>query len=163
MNEKTGTINCNCNNMHLLKKLDYKGFMASFCGVLLVILKLFFIVPIMDFYIRPNVPLLEVKNFQYEPLPNKLITIALDKEGWIWVNDIRITDPSKLEVILEDEILARKQLEQKVLLLVDESIPFEKVVQVLRVLPKVGIKTVGLVTGGQLNPVIEYMIKKKIP
>ena len=129
MNEKTGTINCNCNNLHLLKKLDYKEFMPSFCGVLLGLLLVFmpFIIfePIdSGWYQHPR--LVEVKNFQYEPFEYIPMTITLDNQGKIWLDGSLLTDtsPSSLEGILKERIEERKLFGRRALLRADKDVEF---------------------------------------
>ncbi|MDQ1354748.1 MAG: Biopolymer transport protein ExbD/TolR [Acidobacteriota bacterium] len=151
------------NQMHLLKKMDYKGFMASLCGVLLAILISFFIVNICDGRIA-RMTLFEVKNYQY--IPNDiLLTIEIPKEGGVWL-DGRILDDnslSKLEGLIEDKFEENAQREVRIRLKADQGVPYGKIVQVLQVLPRVGIKSVFLVTEGDGRPVIDFATRKKIP
>lgn len=152
------------NQMHLLKKMDYKGFMASFCGVLLPVFLLFFIIG--PFYKGPSprITLFELKNYQYE-FRGELLTIEITKEGEVWFyGKIRGDNPfSKLEGFIEDKFEANAQRNVRILLKADQAVPFGKIVEIFQILPRVGIKSVFLVTEGYTYPIIEYIAEKKLP
>jgi biopolymer transport protein ExbD len=152
------------NQMHLLKKMDYKGFMASFCGVLLPVFLLFFIIG--PFYggPSPHITLFEVKNYQYE-FRGELLTIEITKEGEVWFyGKIRGDNPlSKLEGHIEDTFEANARRDVRIQLKADQGVPYGKIVEIFQILPRVGIKSVFLVTEGTAYPIIEFIAEKKLP
>jgi biopolymer transport protein ExbD len=151
------------NQMHLLKKMDYKGFMASFCGILLAILISFYIVTICDGRMA-FMTLFEVKNYQSE-FKAELLTIEIPKEGGVWLEGHILDDNSlsKLEGCIEDKFEANAQRDVKIRLKADQAVPYGKIVQVFQILSKVGIKSVFLVTEGYACPVAEFILGRRIP
>ncbi len=152
------------NQMHLFKKMDYKGFMASLCGVLLPIFLIFFIVTPCGLRRHPRMTLFEVKNYQYE-FRGELLTIEIPKEGGVWLDGTILSDNSlsKLEGLIEDKFEANAQRDVRIRLKADQGVPFGKIVQVLQALPRAGIKSVFLVTEGYTYPMIEFIAEKKLP
>ncbi|HLP45744.1 MAG TPA: biopolymer transporter ExbD [Candidatus Kapabacteria bacterium] len=151
------------NQMHLLRKMDYKGFMASLCGVLLPVVLIYFINGPCDFCPRLRITLFEVKNYQY--VPKDILTIEIPKDGGVQIDCSKIRDDylSKLDLFIEDKFEANGERDVRIGLKADQSVPFGKIVQVLQVLPRAGIKSVFLVTDGYAHTMIEFIANKKFP
>ena len=160
MSEQNLNTNHNRNYLHSLKTLDYRIFIASFCGLILTIFLLLFDYPriiLIRNYI--SIPLIEVRNYDYEPLESGIVTIKLNSQSQISVNNYTLDGYVKFEDYIEDGIII-KNSDRKVLLIVEDTVPFEKVNQILQSLSKIGIKEVGLLAKNPMNPVIKYMREK---
>lgn len=160
MSEQNLNTNHNRNYLHLLKTLDYRIFIASFCGIIIFFLHVFLEFPRYSQYrSHPRIPLIEVHNYDYEPLESGTVTIRLNNQSQISINNHILDDPAKLKIFTEDDLIMRKS-EKKVLLIVEEMVPFEKVNQILQSLSKIRIKKVGLLVESPSNPLVKYMREK---
>jgi biopolymer transport protein ExbD len=84
-------------------------------------------------------------NFDIEPLFG-LPVIYIFKDGTVVLNDRMVEDLEKLTVLIEDEMEKHQPEENKILLKIDEDVPFGRVQEVLRYVRKAQVETVGLIT-----------------
>jgi len=87
----------------------------------------------------------EVTNDEFEAM-DSLPEICIKRDGSIIFDGMIIEDLAKLPVLIEDDMEKHMIIESKILLKIDRDTPFGKVQEVLTLVKKANIETVGLVT-----------------
>lgn len=135
MNKSTGNL-----SQRLFRRPD----VTPYCGILLVILIVFFIVPVSD---RKSVPVIEMPEAQSSDFifgrEDDLFIITIDIEGKIFYNGQRFDSPQYLHIRIE-ETIEELRGKRKVMLRVDKGVSFGKVQEVLKEIKKAGIDQIGL-------------------
>jgi biopolymer transport protein ExbD len=152
--------NNNCKN--LFGKSGYKAFFAPWCGVILIALLISS--PVFGSMGRPYsvVSLPDVKNYQFVEQRGQYPTIVIDQTGKVWLDGCELTDDTKAVIIIEDRMEELKCYKKKVFLKADESVQFGKIVEVLDLLSKAGIKVVAFITDEYAAPIHFFKDLKKI-
>lgn len=116
------------------------------CDILLVLLIIFMVVtPIIKKGV--NVTLPEAANTQIEPESGKMMTVYIQRDGTVYLNDQAVADLNKLATIIEDKMEEGKQEDKtKVLLRADAETEYGTVTSVMDEIRKAQIEFVGLVT-----------------
>lgn len=147
-------------NMNTLQKINYKSFMASICGYLMIILLL------TVFILFPNHPYSmygrfvktpPINNFSYQPLPHEAITITMNQKEEIFIEDEYVFMDQflrKLECVMEEG----RESSRKFLLVISENIPFGKIIPLLKILKELEINSVGLLEKGEIISALHFLV-----
>jgi biopolymer transport protein TolR len=116
------------------------------CDILLVLLIIFMVVtPLVKG--GKHIALPEAGYVESQPHPGGMITVAIKKDGSIFLDLEPIHDLGKLSMMIEDKIAAVKPSEtemSKLLLKADEEIVYGKVTRVMEEIRKARVEIVGL-------------------
>ena len=137
-------------------------FFAPWCGVLLIALLTSSPVFGRMWASYSAVSLPEVKNYQLIEQRGQYPTIVIDEKGKVWIDDCELIDVAKAVIIIEDRMEELKCYKKKVFLKADERVQFGKIVEVLDILSKAGIKVVAFITDEYAVPVHFFKDLKKI-
>jgi biopolymer transport protein TolR len=115
------------------------------CDILLVLLIIFMVVTPM-IKKGANVTLPEAANIADQPESGQIVTVHIQEEGVVWLDDQTVDSLEKLVQMIEDKMEEKKQNESKVLLRADANVPYGKVTEVMDLIRRAQIEVVGLVT-----------------
>jgi len=137
-------------------------FFAPWCWGLLIALLTSF--PVFGCMWTPYsaVSLPEVKNYQLIEQRGQYPTIVIDKNGMVYMDGCELTDVSKAVILIEDRMEELKCYKKKVFLKADERVQFGKIVEVLDILSKAGIKVVTFITDEYAAPIHFFKDLKRI-
>lgn len=146
----------------LFGKSGYKGFFSPWCGVLLI--TLLFSSLVFGSMGRPYraVSLPDLKNYQFVEQRGQYPTIVIDQKGKAWMDGYELDDGPKAVIMIEDRMEELKCYKKKVFLKADESVQFGKIVEVLGILSKAGIKVVAFISDEYAAPIHFFKDFKKI-
>jgi biopolymer transport protein TolR len=115
------------------------------CDILLVLLIIFMVVtPLLTK--GPKLTLPEANNTQDEPKSEEMITLYIQRDGTIFVNETKVEDITKLTGIIEDLLDSKKQKERnKLLLRADNEVAYGKITDVMDEVRRANIEIIGLV------------------
>jgi len=115
------------------------------CDILLVLLIIFMVVTPM-FKGNGNVKLPEAENIQNQPEPFSMLTVFVNENGDIYLDNEPVSDLGKLAYTIEEKIRDKKQSEKsKLLLKADEDVIYERVTRVMAEIQRAQIEVVGLI------------------
>ena len=115
------------------------------CDILLVLLIIFMVVTPM-IKKGANVTLPEAANTQDQPESSAMITVHLQEDGTVYLDDKVVDSLEGLVQQIEDLMEEKKQNENKVLLRADHEVAYGKVTEVMDLIRRAQIEVVGLVT-----------------
>jgi biopolymer transport protein TolR len=115
------------------------------CDILLVLLIIFMVVTPM-IQKGANVELPEARNVIDQKEPGQLITVAIKRDGTVYVDDKIVDDLGKLATIIEDQMEAKQITEKKVQLRADIEIEYGKVIDVMNEIKNAQIEILALIT-----------------
>lgn len=115
------------------------------CDILLVLLIIFMVVTPM-IKKGANVTLPEAANTKDQPESSQMITVHVQEDGTVYLEDKAVDSLEGLVQQIEDLMEEKKQNENKVLLRADHLVPYGKVTQVMDLIRRAQIEVVGLVT-----------------
>jgi len=146
----------------LFGKSGYKGFFAPWCGVILI--ALLFSSPVFGSMGRSYraVSLPDLKNYQFVEQRGQYPTIVIDQKGKAWMDGYELDDGSRAVIMIEDRMEELKCYKKKVFLKADERVQFGKIVEILDILSKAGIKVVAFITDEYAAPIHFFKDLKKI-
>ena len=115
------------------------------CDIILVLLIIFMVVTPM-FKGNGNVKLPEAEHTQNQPEPLRMMTVFIEDNGTIYLDNEPVSDLGKLAYMIEEKIQDKKQSEKsKLLLKADEDVIYERVNQVMAEIQRAQIEVVGLI------------------
>ena len=152
----------NVNRKKLFGKSGYKGFLAPWCGVILIALLLSSPVFGSMGRLYRAVSLPDLENYQFVEQRGQYPTIVIDQQGKAWMDGYELDDGPKTIIMIEDRMEELKCYKKKVFLKADESVQFGKIVEVLDILSKAGIKVVAFITDEYAAPIHFFKDFKKI-
>jgi len=115
------------------------------CDILLVLLIIFMVVTPM-IQKGANVELPEARNVIDQKEPGQLITVAIKKDGTVYVDDKIVEELSKLASMIEDRMEEKQITEKKVQLRADIEIEYGKVIDVMNEIKNAQIEILALIT-----------------
>jgi biopolymer transport protein TolR len=115
------------------------------CDILLVLLIIFMVVTPM-IQEGANVELPVGRNVTDQKEPGQLVTVAIKRDGTVYVDDKIVDDISKLATIIEDQMEAKQITEKKVQLRADIEIEYGKVIDVMNEIKNAQIEILALIT-----------------
>jgi biopolymer transport protein TolR len=115
------------------------------CDILLVLLIIFMVVTPM-IKKGANVSLPEASHTQDQPESSTMITVHVQEDGTVYLNDEIVDSLESLVQQIEDKMEETKQVDNKVLLRADNKVAYGKVTQVMDLIRRAQIEVVGLVT-----------------
>lgn len=115
------------------------------CDILLVLLIIFMVVTPM-IKKGANVSLPEAANTKDQPESSAMITVHVQEDGTVYLDDKVVDSLQALVQQIEDRMEEKKQNENKVLLRADHKVPYGKVTQVMDLIRRAQIEVVGLIT-----------------
>ncbi|MGD2088648.1 MAG: biopolymer transporter ExbD [Candidatus Aminicenantes bacterium] len=115
------------------------------CDILLVLLIIFMVVTPM-FKGNGTIKLPEAENIQNQPEPFSMLTVFIEEDGTIYLDEEPVSDLERLAYTIEERIQGKNQSEKsKLLLKADEDVIYERVNQVMTEIQRAQIEIVGLV------------------
>jgi len=130
----------------LIRQTIFNSITVQWCAILLALIPVFLYVPEYCRAPSPTLSLPQAKHSHYEPKPGEIPTISIDVKGDVFLDDVMITDISKLSVLLEDKFAEIKYKGDKVLLKIHEDTQYDKVLEIFRILNRLKVKVAGLIT-----------------
>lgn len=141
-------------NITCQKKTNYKTFMASLAGILLIFLSTFFYKPeIFGNQIHIDFP--RAINDQYESPQGEITTISITEDGSLFLNEefISAEKLNRLPSMINDRLEELKfNKSRKVLLRCSKHLKYGKIVEIFKILSHENIKIVGLITNDYAAP-----------
>jgi biopolymer transport protein TolR len=127
------------------KKSKAEPNVVPLCDILLVLLIIFMVVtPLVKG--DGNVKLPEATHIQDQPEPSGILTVSIEDDGAIYLDNERVRDLEKLAYEIEEKIRDKKQSERsKLLLKADGNVIYERVTRVMAEIQRAQIEIVGLV------------------
>ena len=115
------------------------------CDILLVLLIIFMVVTPL-FKGNGNVKLPEATHTQIQPESSDMLTLFIEDNGKIYLNNEPVRDLGELAPLIEEKIQGKNQSERsKLLLKADEDVIYERVTRVMAEIQRAQIEIVGLV------------------
>lgn len=135
-----------------IRRMFHKPNILPLSNLLIIILVMFYVVPIGGAGKGCYADTPKAENANYEPL-HELPVISICKNGNIMMAGCTVEDLSKLPCLILDEMEETQPAENKILIKIDRDVPFGKVQEVLRYVKEAEVETVGLVTREYAAPV----------
>ncbi len=121
------------------------------CDILLVLLIIFMVVTPM-IKKGANVKLPEAINTMDQPEPGNMITIFVQKDGSVYLDETKIDNLEELPTKIEDLLELKKQSERtKLLFRADNEVTYGRVAEVMDQLRRAQIEVLGLVTADKVS------------
>jgi len=121
------------------------------CDILLVLLIIFMVVTPM-IKKGANVKLPEAINTMDQPEPGNMITIFVQKDGSVYLDETKIDNLEELPTKIEDLLELKKQSQRtKLLFRADNEVTYGRVAEVMDQLRRAQIEVLGLVTADKVS------------
>lgn len=127
------------------KKPKSEPNVVPLCDILLVLLIIFMVITPM-LKKGANVTLPEASNVSDQPESGNMITVYIQKEGNVVLDEKAVENLNDLPGLIEDLVEEKKQGESKVLLRADAEVVYGRVTEVMEAIRRAQIEFVGLVT-----------------
>ncbi|MBW3563465.1 MAG: ExbD/TolR family protein [Acidobacteria bacterium] len=110
--------------------------------VMLVLLIIFMItVPMMTQGLEVELPRAEGESF--ESAEEETATISIGRDGTVWFNETRV---GRVDIGIPLETMLRGEEVESALVRADQGVPYGRVVEVLDVMSRAGVRDVGMLT-----------------